>query len=69
MPAKKSTPKKLAPKKSTPRIVSLPEDTKWKTQQALETLQRAAEIKQDKKLMKDVEKLASSMVNVVKGEK
>lgn len=73
--AKKSMPvEKLKSSKAKPipvKIVSEPSpyhesDKKWKAQDALRDLERAAEHKRDKSLMADVKKLAQEKVKSLK---
>lgn len=56
--------KKITPKSKSSAIVSIgmgnkAEMRKWEVESAMNTLQRAKEIQNDKKLMADVKKMAS----------
>jgi|APGre2960657404_1045060.scaffolds.fasta_scaffold103802_2 hypothetical protein len=68
MATKKSTSKPAAAKKSTSSVgISIlggnkAEMRKWEIESAMNTLQRAAEIQKDSKLMGDVKKLAAQKV-------
>jgi hypothetical protein len=68
MATKKSTTKPAAAKKSTSSVgISIlggnkAEMRKWEIESAMNTLQRAAEIQKDSKLMGDVKKLAAQKV-------
>lgn len=68
MAAKKSTSKSAAAKKSTSSVgISIlggnkAEMRKWEIESAMNTLQRAAEIQKDPRLIADVKKLAAQKV-------
>jgi hypothetical protein len=68
MPAKKSTAKKKSAKSGT---LPLPysntkEQRLWQVRDALSTLERAGEIKNDRGLMREVSKLASERIQTLK---
>jgi len=68
-PTKKSA---LAKAKTMPMPAAMPDDMKWKAQDALHTLKRAHEIKSDPKLMHHVRehaKVERSAINKVIGRK
>jgi hypothetical protein len=56
-PAKKSAPAKSKP---APAPVAMPDEMKWQAKDALHTLKRAHEIKNDPKLMHHVREHAKS---------
>jgi hypothetical protein len=62
---KTTTAKKTVAKKSSPSVISGPnksEMRKWEIESAMSTLQRAAEIQKDTRLMSDVKKMAAQKV-------
>jgi hypothetical protein len=65
MATKKTTTKKTVSKKATPSIIlgsNKLEMKKWEIESAMSTLQRAAEIQKNSKLMADVKKMAAEKV-------
>lgn len=63
-PVKSST--KDAPVPSTSKAM-LADDKRWKTEDAMRTLMRAEELKKDKKLMSDVQKMAKEQAAKMSG--
>ena len=65
MATKKTTTRKTVSKKATPSIIlgsNKLEMKKWEIESAMSTLQRAAEIQKNSKLMADVKKMAAEKV-------
>ncbi len=52
---------------STPKLQSKPsaDERRWQVESAMSTLQRAAEIQKDRRLMADVKKSASNLMGVI----
>lgn len=57
-------PMKSAPKPSTSMDA---DDRRWKTEDAMRTLMRAEELKKDKRLMSDVQKMAKEQAAKMSG--
>ena len=52
-------------KKSTSKTTPISQDRKWEVENAISTLTRAEQIRQDSKLMSDVKKQLSAMNNSI----